>query len=63
MRDQRVPLLGMKEQKAIGDYYRKAEDHEAKIATLRASAADALAALDLEGKTAVDRLARAKPPK
>ena len=61
--DQRVPLLSPKEQKAIGDYYRKAEEHEAKIAALRASAITALAPLELEGETAVDRLARAKPPK
>jgi hypothetical protein len=63
LHDQRVPLLDAKEQKAIGDYYRKAEEHEAKIASLRASATAALAPLELEGETAVDRLARAKPPK
>lgn len=60
---QRVPLLGPKEQKAIGDYYRKAQEHEAKIADLRAAAVAALAPLELEGETAVDRLERAKPPK
>ncbi len=60
---QRVPLLGLKEQKAIGDYYRKAQEHESKIADLRASATAALAPLELEGETAVDRLERAKPPK
>ena len=41
--DQRVPLLSPKDQKAIGDYYRKAEEHEAKIAALRQSAIEALA--------------------
>jgi hypothetical protein len=56
--DQRVPLLSPKEQRAIGDYYRKAEEHEAKIAALRASAVAALAPLELEGETAVDRLRR-----
>jgi type I restriction enzyme M protein len=63
LRDQRIPLLAPKEQKAIGDYYRKAEEYEGKIATLRTSALAALAPLELEGETAVDRLARAKPPK
>jgi hypothetical protein len=47
----------------IGDYDRKAEEYEAKIAVLRASAVAALAPLELEGETVVDRLARAKPPK
>lgn len=61
--DQRIPLLDPKEQKAVGDYYRKAEEHEARIASLKASAVAALAPLELEGETAVDRLARAKPPK
>jgi type I restriction enzyme M protein len=61
--DQRVPLLDASEQKIIGDYYRKAEEYERKIADLRASAITALAPLELEGETAVDRLARAKPPK
>jgi hypothetical protein len=59
--DQRIPLLDAKEQKTIGDFYRKAEEAEEKIAGFRALAA--LAPLELEGDTAVDRLARAKPPK
>lgn len=61
--DQRIPLLDPKKQKAIGDFYRKAEEHEERIAGLHASARAALAPLELEGETAVDRLARAKPPK
>jgi type I restriction enzyme M protein len=60
---QRVPLLDPKDQKAIGNFYRKAEEHEERITELRASAVAALAPLELEGETAVDRLARAKPPK
>jgi type I restriction enzyme M protein len=63
LRDQQVPLLSPKEQKAIGDQYRKAEEYEVKVADLRASAITALGPLELEGETAVDRLARAKPPK
>ncbi len=63
LRNQRIPILDSKQQKAIGDYYRKAEGHEERIAQLRASALAALAPLELEGETAVDRLARAKPPK
>jgi len=63
LQNQRIPLLGSRVQKAIGDYYRKAEEYEAKITALQASATDALAPLELEGETAIDRLARAKPPK
>jgi hypothetical protein len=61
--EQRIPLLDPKEQKAIGDFYRKAEEHEQRIVGLHESAREYLAPLDLEGETAVDRLARAKPPK
>jgi hypothetical protein len=49
--DLRLPLLSAKGQKAIGDYYRKAEEHEAKITELRASAVAELASLQLEGET------------
>ncbi len=63
LRNQRIPLLNPKDRKSIGDFYRKAEEHEAKTAAFRASAVAALAPLELEGETAVDRLARAKPPK
>jgi hypothetical protein len=51
------------DQKKIGDYYRRAEGLEVKIAELRASALTDLSPLELEGDVAVDRLARAKPPK
>jgi len=61
--DQRIPLMGPLDQKSIGNYYRKAEEHEEKIESLRIAALAALAPLELEGETAVDRLARAKPPK
>lgn len=61
--NQRVPLLEPKAQKAIGDHYRKVEEYTAKIAAQREAADAALAPLELEGETAVDRLARAKPPK
>jgi len=63
LRDQRIPLLGSGEQKTVGDFYREAEEAEEHVAALRASAQAALAPLDLEGETAIDRLARAKPPK
>jgi restriction endonuclease S subunit len=61
--EQGIPLLKTEDQRAIGNYYRKAEEHEGKIEELRAAAVAALAPLELEGETAVDRLARAKPPK
>ena len=61
--NQRIPLLSLPEQKTIGSYYRKAEEHEEKIEALRAAAFAALAPLELEGETAVNQLARAKPPK
>lgn len=60
---QRIPLLSPADQKGIGNYYRKAEEHEEKIEALRAAAIVALAPLELEGEIAIDRLARAKPPK
>lgn len=63
LRNQLIPILDTPRQKKIGEFYRSAEQHEAKIIALRASAMSALAPLELEGLTAVDRLARAKPPK
>ena len=63
LQHQRVPLLKVSEQKKIGDYYRKAEELETEIAKLRSNALSHLSPLELEGEIAVDRLARAKPPK
>jgi len=63
LQSQRIPLLDGAKQRAIGDYYRKAAEHEQRIERLKAEAKAALAPLELEGATAVDRLARAKPPK
>lgn len=63
LQNQRVPLLKPDDQKKIGDYYRQAEELQVKIATLRAEALKNLSPLELEGEVAVDRLARAKPPK
>jgi hypothetical protein len=55
--------LSFEKQKEIGDFYRKAENYEAKIVELESSVLKALAPLELEGDLATDRLARAKPPK
>lgn len=63
LRNQKIPLLPYDEQKAIGDLYRKAQKLEAQIRSLKSDAADLLSPLELEGDLAVDRLARAKPPK
>lgn len=63
LQNQRVPLLKFVDQKKIGDRYREVEELEAKIADLRKEALKKLSPLELEGDIAVDRLARAKPPK
>jgi type I restriction enzyme M protein len=63
LRGQRVPLLPTKEQKNIGDQYRKAQEYEREIRKLRAAAQGVLSPLELEGEVAKDRLERAKPPK
>lgn len=63
LRGQRIPLLPYGEQQKIGNEYRKAEEYEAKILKVREHAQTYLARLQLEGAVAVDRLARAKPPK
>jgi hypothetical protein len=63
LKDQRIPLLPQEDQKRIGNMYRKVEEYEGKIAEVRISAEVALAPLELEGEIAIDRLARAKPPK
>ena len=63
LRDQRIPLLTETEQIKIGNFYRQAEEYEAKIVALYQKAGEELASLELEGEIARDRLARAKPPK
>lgn len=60
---QQVPLLPFKEQKAIGDKYRKAMQREDEIRTLTEDAVSALAALNLDAQEAKERLEKAKPPK
>jgi hypothetical protein len=63
LKHQQIPLLSLKDQRAIGNFHRKAERYETKIADLESSVLKALAPLELEGELATDRLARAKPPK
>jgi type I restriction enzyme M protein len=63
LQHQRVPLLSIKKQRAVGDLYRQARAYESEIAELEKRASNALAPLELEGSLATDRLARAKPPK
>jgi type I restriction enzyme M protein len=63
LRSQRIPLLPPKRQREIGELYRAAEEHERQVARTRQAAQEKLAALGLEGQTARDRLARAKPPR
>lgn len=60
---QRVPLLPERNQREIGNYYRKIDGYQARIAQLQKDAAAELDSLELEGHMANDRLARAKPPK
>ena len=63
LRTQTVPLLPEKEQRRIGALYNSAVEHEAEIARAREAINATLAPLDLESAEALDRLARAKPPK
>lgn len=63
LKSQQVPLLPYKDQKKIGDKYRKAQEYEAEIRKLHAAAQGVLSPLELEGDVAKDRLERAKPPK
>ncbi len=63
LRHQRVPLLDPAKQREIGALYLAAEQHEVEIRRCKATAAAALAGLELEGDSARDRLIRAKPPK
>lgn len=63
LKDQVIPLLTYKRQKAIGDSYRAAQKLEECITRHRTEALTALAVLELEDEAARERLARAKPPK
>lgn len=63
LRRQRIPLLSPKRQHEIGNLYREAEVKEREIARDREKARRKLESLELEGATALDRLARAKPPR
>lgn len=63
LRKQSVPLLSPARQRKVGDLLRAAQEREAEIAKLRASADTALGKLGLEGDVPRERLARAKPPR
>ncbi|MHC4643906.1 MAG: N-6 DNA methylase [Planctomycetota bacterium] len=60
---QQVPVLYPGKQKKVGDRFRRVLEYEAAIEMERIEAEKAIAALDLNGEVAKDRLARAKPPK
>lgn len=62
LRGQMVPALPYREQRRIGDMYRRVQKHEEDIAKLRAEASDALDRLDLNCEAARERLEQAKPP-
>jgi type I restriction enzyme M protein len=63
LQDQRIPMLPYERQLAIGEMYRQADAHHHAMASLKASAAKELDGLELENRTARDRLATAKPPR
>lgn len=63
LRVQKVPLVDPGQQGAIGAHYRAVLGYERSIRESQAAAKTALAFLDLDGATALDKLARAKPPK
>lgn len=60
---QQVPLLAESQRNAVGSHFREVLAHEAAIVREQERAAEIIAALGLDGETAQDRLARAKPPK
>jgi type I restriction enzyme M protein len=62
LRNQVIPLLAYPKQKEIGNFYRTAERMETKITVYYESAQEALKILELENESALERLARAKPP-
>ena len=63
LKDQRIPMLSYRKQKAIGDMHREAIARMAEGRQLIEMATQELAPLDLESKPALDRLERAKPPR
>ncbi len=63
IRKQRIPLLPIKKQRYIGKMLRDLLLKENEILTKRAKAAEQLDILGLDGESALDRLARAKPPR
>jgi type I restriction enzyme M protein len=63
LKEQSVPLLPFKEQKAVGDLYRKAARLAEESASAMSQATVGIGSLGLDGEMARDQLARAKPPK
>ncbi|MFO0843918.1 MAG: N-6 DNA methylase [Gemmataceae bacterium] len=60
---QKVPLLPIKQQRLIGNHHRAVLEHEKEIRERQEGARRAMASLELDGPTARDKLARAKPPR
>lgn len=63
LKNQRVPLLPVPKQKAIGDLNRKDHALYEEMMAIRTAATAGLNVLDLHGEIAKDKLARAKPPR
>lgn len=62
LRGQMIPELPIAQQRSVGDMYREALRHKAKIDQLMIKAMTALGPLDLDCEAARERLERAKPP-
>ncbi|HLX62037.1 MAG TPA: N-6 DNA methylase [Planctomycetota bacterium] len=60
---QKIPVISPEQQKKIGDSYRMVLHYEKAIQQAQETAKRDLAFLELDGVTANDKLARAKPPK
>ena len=63
LKEQRIPMLPIAKQRAIGGLYRKVAALAEESNAAMGQAALGLAPLDLDGEVARDQLARAKPPK
>ena len=63
LKDQLIPVVPYPDQKKVGDYYRSVIAYQKSIQEHRVAALDLIAPLGLEGDSAKDRLARAKPPR
>lgn len=63
LKSQKIPLLPYTKQKEIGDRYRTVLEHERGIRECVNAAQQDLAALELDGEIAKDRLIRSKPPR